>query len=118
MTEERDPLLQSLFAESVPAVGATEFTEGVMTKTYALRQKLIAAGLIAGVLLILYVWVFGAPLQDVVLSLTQVLSMNIIDIGENWLALILSPLNSVAGLLALAVKGVLTVQKKLRLLSL
>lgn len=117
MTDERDPLLQSLFAESVPTIDAEEFTGRVMTKTYALRQKLITAGLIAGTLLILYIWMFGVPLQDFVLLITQFLSKNIIDIGNSWLALAVSPLNSVAGLLALALKGILTVQKKLRLIS-
>lgn len=118
MTEERDPLLQSLFAEPVSTIGAEEFTERVMTKTYALRQKLFLAGLMAGALLILYAWVFGVPLQDSILLITQFLSKNIIDFGDNWLAFLVSPLNSLAALLALAVKGILIAQKKLRLLSL
>jgi len=42
MTEERDPLLQSLFAESQVVTADDGFTKKVLTKTYALRQKLIA----------------------------------------------------------------------------
>jgi len=118
MTEERDPLLQALFADSHAEATDDEFTRNVMTKTYALRQKLIATGTVAGVLLILYTVLFGAPLQDFAILIAQFLSTNIINIGESWIALLISPLNSFAGLLALLFKGLLALQKKLRLISL
>lgn len=118
MTEEHDPLLQALFAESQAVTTDDRFTENVMTKTYALRQKLIATGAVVSVLLIIYTVLFGAPLQDFAIFIAQFLSTNIINIGESWFALIIAPLNSYAGLLALLFKGLLAIQKKLRLVSL
>ena len=118
MTEERDPLLQSLFAESQVVTADDGFTKKVLTKTYALRQKLIVMGVIVGVLLILYTVLFGAPLQGFAVLIAQFLSRELIDLGESWLALIVSPLNSFAGLLALLFKGFFMLQKKLRLISL
>lgn len=118
MTEDHDPLLQSLFTESQAVSTDDEFTENVMTKTYARRRKVIAAGVIASALLILYTVLFGAPLQEFIILIAQFLSTELIDVGESWLALIVSPLNSVAGLVVLLFKGFLTLQKKLRLISL
>jgi len=118
MTDERDPLLQSLFTESQAVSIDDAFTENVMTKTYALRREVITAGVIASALLVLYTVLFGAPLQEFVILIAQFLSTELIDMGESWLALIVSPLNSVAGLLALLFKGFLTLQKRLRLISL
>ena len=118
MTEQRDPLLQALFAESQGIATDDKFTESVMMKTYALRQKLIATGIIVSLLLILYTVLFGAPLQDFAILNAQFLSTNIINIGESWVALLVSPLNSLAGLLTLLFIGFLILQKKLRLISL
>ena len=118
MTDERDPLLQSLFTESQAVSTDDEFTQNVMTKTYALRRKVITAGVIASALLILYIVLFGAPLQVFAILIAQFLSTELIDMGESWFALAVSPLNSVAGLMALLFKGFLTLQKKLRLISL
>jgi len=117
MSDERDPLLLELFADSQSVTPDDEFTKQVMNKTFALRKKLIVIATFVSVLLVLYTAVFGAPLQDFALLMAQFLSTNLIDIGENWLALIVSPLNSVAGLLALLFKSFLTVQKRLRLIS-
>jgi len=117
MSDERDPLLLALFADSQSVTPDYEFTKQVMGKTYALRQKLIVIAVVSSVLLALYTAVFGVPLQSFALLLAQFLSTSLVDIGENWLALIVSPLNSVAGLLALLFKGFLTLQKRLRLFS-
>lgn len=117
MTEDRDPLLQSLFTESQAVTTDDEFTESVMTKTYARRRKVIAAAVIASALLILYTLLFDAPLQEFVVLIVQFLSTELVDMGESWFALAVSPLNSVAGLMALLVKGFLILQKKLRLIS-
>lgn len=118
MTEQRDPLLQSLFTESQVVPADDEFTEKVMAKTYALRQKLMIMGVIMGLLLILYTVMFGAPLQGFAVLIAQFLSRELLDLGESWFALVVSPLNSSAALLALLFKGFFTLQKKLRLISL
>lgn len=117
MTEERDPLLQSLFEESPPEVVDEEFTKSVMAKTYTRRNALVTVSASAFLLLALYSVFIGVPLQDFTIVLAQILSTNLVDFGEGWLALIVSPLNSVAGLSAIGFKGVLMLQKKLRLVS-
>ena len=117
MIEDRDPLLLSLFAEPQTVSNDDDFIQRVMAKTDAQRRKHFAARLIAGVVAILYIGLFGAPLQDFAILMAQLLSTGIIDVGESWFGLILSPVNSYAGLLALTFKGFLTIQRKLRFIQ-
>ncbi len=113
MTEDRDPFLQSLFDDSRLEPVSEEFTSAVVSRTYSLRNKLItvAVGLI--VILLVYTWFYGAPGQGLALAMAKFLSTSLIDLGNSWAALILAPINSIAGLLAITFKLLRSFSKKI-----
>jgi hypothetical protein len=113
MKDDRDMVLQGLFADANQELTDEDFTPRVMAKTHSLRNRLLAAG--AGLMLTLAImtWVFNLPLFDLTQQVSQVFTFALFDLGEGWLAWVLAPLNNIAGLLLLCVKAVRVIRKKL-----
>ncbi len=101
MTEDRDPYLQALFAESQQTLPGDAFVTAVMARTVQLKRNIYLAGAIATIILLLVSWVFSWPLVEMALTFSQVLSTEIIAAGDSMLALILLPINNLAALLVL-----------------
>jgi len=105
MSDERDPLLESMFREAASEPADAAFTAKVMTRVDK-RSRNVILGRIAIVgLLIAFEFLLSAPLQNSVGSLSEVLSMNLLPIENEWLAVIVAPLNSVAGIIGLLLLG-------------
>jgi hypothetical protein len=115
MTEHRDPVLQTLFAVDQIDQNdqdAQAFTARVMAKTRKLIYQL--AGVLAAValLLLICVWVFAIPLQEVVQLVTQTVSVTLFDLGDGWASWVFSPVNNIASLIVLSLKAIRIVHKK------
>lgn len=116
MTEHRDPLLQTLFAVE-PTVqddrDAQVFTAGVMARTRRLIYKV--AGVLAAVfvVLLLCIWVFAIPLQEVVQLVTQTVSATLFDLGDGWVSWVFAPVNNIASLIVISLKAARMVHKKI-----
>ena len=115
MTEHRDPLLQTLFA--VDQIDQNDqdaqvFTARVMAKTRKIVYQL--AGVLAGVALVLLicVWVFSIPLQEVVQLVTQTVSTTLFDLGESWASWVFAPVNNIASLIVISLKAIRVVHKR------
>lgn len=116
MTDDRDPLLQSLFTEAQPELDGEAFTAAVMARTRFLRYRLIAPWL-AGAMVVAVCVLFFVPLQAFALLLAQGLAITIVDLGDSWVAWVLSPINSVASVIVLGVKAVRMGMKRVKRLS-
>lgn len=101
MTEDRDPYLQSLFAESQQTLPGDEFVRAVMAKTVRLKRNLYLSTAAVVVVLLIMSWLLSWPLVDIALVFSQVLSTEIFAIGDSLLALLLLPVNNLAALLVL-----------------
>ena len=115
MTEHRDPLLQTLFAvDQIDQndLDAQAFTARVMAKTRKIIYQL--AGVLAAVALVLLicVWVFAIPLQEVVQLVTQAVSATLFDLGESWVSWVFAPVNNIASLIVISLKVIRIVHKK------
>jgi hypothetical protein len=115
MTEHRDPVLQTLFAVDQIDQNdqdAQAFTARVMAKTRKLIYQL--AGVLAAValLLLICVWVFAIPLQEVVQLVTQTVSVTLFDLGDGWASWVFSPVNNIASLIVISLKAIRIVHKK------
>jgi hypothetical protein len=115
MTERRDPVLQTLFAVDQIDQNdqdAQAFTARVMAKTRKLIYQL--AGVLAAValLLLICVWVFAIPLQEVVQLVTQTVSVTLFDLGDGWASWVFSPVNNIASLIVISLKAIRIVHKK------
>lgn len=104
MTNDRDPILQELFASPVQELAGDRFVDEVMTRTR--RRTYALFGTLATLMLALVVSVLLAPGPALSWAkmLTGVLTTPLFDLGEGWLAWFLLPVNSFAGLLVISGK--------------
>jgi len=113
-TDQRDPRLQSLFADAKQELAGEALTARVMEKTRGRRYRLLAASAAAVLSALTVTWLlFGMPLFEFALLLSGALATPLVDLGEGWLALLLLPVNTVAGVLMILLKGLRMVQKRL-----
>ena len=105
MNEDLDPTLQEWFDAGPPAELRTDaFTAQVMTSTRFARGRQVAGALAALGLVAVCAVALLAPLQELVALVAQALSSALVDLGDDWWALALSPVNSVATVLVLVWK--------------
>jgi hypothetical protein len=113
MTEERDPRLQALFEQIGPELDGDEFTARVMAQTRLAKYRLPAI-LFGMVLAAVAIALLLAPsLQELALLMAHGLTTSLIDLGDGWLASILSPVNTIGSLVIITAKAVRMGQKKI-----
>ncbi len=106
MNEERDPLLESLFAEPVEEPASDQFVSTVMAQVEH-RQRTLLLGRIAIIAAILLLeFALASPLQSSVSLISDLLSVTLIDTSNAWLGFFLTPVNSVAGIVGLMLLGI------------
>lgn len=116
--EQRDPLLQSLFRDAEQELDGTELTAQVMARTRSYKLLLLAGGASGLLVLLAGTWLlFGMPLFDFAVLLSEVLATPLFDLGEGWLALLLLPVNTVASLLVILFRGLRIFQKRIAALA-
>ena len=105
--ENQDQLLQSVFAEARQDLDGEALTARVMAKTRRLLY-LLAAGVftLAAVLLVGTWLIFGLPLLEFALLISQFLTMTLVDLGEGWMALVFMPVNTVASVFVVTAKAI------------
>ncbi len=113
MTDDRDPMLQTLFANAEQDLAGEAFAAQVMSKTGKLRRGAVVGWVCAGLVLAACAWLLATPLQDTVHLLTQNLTLSLISLDDLLLAQVLSPLNNVAFVVALGLIGVRIVYRKI-----
>lgn len=114
ITDNQDQLLKSVFAEARQDLDGEALTSQVMAKTRRVLVLLAAGVLSIAVLLVGGAWLmFGVPLLDFAVLISQFLTMTLLDLGEGWLALVFTPLNNIASLLIISAKAIHLGWKKL-----
>ena len=112
--ENQEQMLQSVFAEARQDLDGAAITARVMAKT---RRQLymIAAGVLSlAVALLAGTWlIFGLPLLEFAVLISQFLTMALVDLGEGWLALVFMPINNIASLFIVTAKAIHLGWKKL-----
>ena len=113
MRDERDPLLESLFAQASDELNDIDFVENVMAQVAKRRRNVLLARI--GLVLLLggFELLLSAPLQNSVGIITEALSTSLLDIGNEWLGFIVAPLNSIAGLLGMLLLGLHTLHRRM-----
>ena len=114
MTNNQDQLLQSVFAEARQDLDGEVLTARIMTKTRRMLYLLATGGITLALILLASVWlVFGIPLLEFAVLISQFLTMGLFDLGEGWLALVFMPVNNIASLIIIAAKAIHMGWKKL-----
>ena len=114
MTNNQDQMLQSVFADARQDLDDKALTASIIAKTRKLYYLLAAGGIAVTVLLLAGTWlIFGMPLLEFAILISQFMTMALFDLGEGWLALALMPVNNIASLVLVSVKAIHLGWKKL-----
>jgi len=107
ITDNQDQLLQSVFAEARQNLDDEAITSRIMAKTRRVLYMLAAGVLSIAVVLAVGIWlIFGMPLLEFAVLISQFLTMTLIDLGEGWLALVFMPVNNIASLVVVTAKAI------------
>lgn len=113
MSDERDPLLDSLFAEVANEQADDNFTAKVMLGIEKRRRNVIIGRIGIIGLLFAFEFLLSAPLQNSVGVLAEALSISLVPIQSEWLAAAFAPLNSIAGLIGMLLLGLHTLHRRM-----
>ena len=113
MSTDRDAGLQALFAQAQEEFEAQAFTDNVMARIDRLRKRTMYGWAAGGIVLVAVAAVIAGPVQDAVALTTQFLPQSLIDVENRWAEQLLSPINSIAGVVAICLLGLRAAYKKL-----
>lgn len=105
MSQDRDPMLESFFAQAQQELVDEQFAAAVMHRIKARSRRVLAGRLAIVALIAALELLLDAPLQNSVGVITEVLGAPLYRIESEWLAFALTPVNSLAGLLGLGLLG-------------
>ena len=100
-----DPALETLFAASEQSYEDNNFTDKVMKKSRFVRYR---THIIAGVSLLVMaitITLVSADVQALIVHFNDILTSDIFDFGEGVAAVALDPINTIAGIIFIIVKG-------------
>jgi Ca2+/Na+ antiporter len=112
MTDERDPRLSLLFAESQDPLDEEAFIEQVLERTRNIKYRISAAIALIVLIIATSAWYLSIPIE-LAQILAQVLTTSVVELGSGWLGLILSPINNMGGLIVISVKALRVGWKKM-----
>jgi hypothetical protein len=98
MTTERDPLLESFFDAADTAPDNDEFTDSVVRQMKKRRHRVLLGRVAVLALLVLLEILLESPLKTSLGIAAEVLGRSLVDVDGEWLAFLLAPVNSIAGI--------------------
>ena len=109
MSNERDPLLDTLFAEATRsqplAAVDTTFIDNVMAGIETRRRNVLFGRIAIVAVIVMFELLLSAPLQNSVGTLTSALGTSLVELNDSWIATLLEPINSVAGVIGVLLLG-------------
>ena len=105
MNTEFDPRLQALFDQAEQPFDGERFLADIMLKVDGQRRRTMVGWSLVGLAALVAFALVASPVFATVELVSQFLPVSLVDIETEWLALLLSPINSIAA--AVAVGGLL-----------
>ena len=113
MNSERDPVLESLFDAADVGLEDETFTQGVVQQVRTRRHRVLFGRLAVLVLLIALELLLESPLRASLGIVADVLGRSLVNLDNEWLAFVLAPVNSIAGLLGMTLLALNALYRKL-----
>jgi hypothetical protein len=101
MNDERDPELEVLFSRAEEESLNGDFAARVMTGVNNRSRNVYLVRFLIVILIVGLELILSTPLTGALGEVAAGLSEPLFEAGESWLAIIASPLNSVAGVIGL-----------------
>ena len=105
MTNERDPMLESLFAAASHELLRDDFAERVMSRVDSSRHRAILGWIVIGVAAVTFIFLLSGPLMQAVDLGMRVLPESLVELDDRTLTRLFAPVNSVAGAVGLGFLG-------------
>jgi len=113
MSDERDPLLESIFARAAIEPPDDDFTAQVMANIDKRSRHVMVGRFTILALLVVLELLLSSPLQNYAGAITEALSTSLIEIKNEWLTAAVAPLNSIAGLVGVLFLGVHSLYRRM-----
>ena len=105
MSTDRDPKLVALFAQAEQEFDEDSFLADVMGQIDRERRKTLLVWWALGMFTIACFAALAAPVITAVNMATQLLPVSVVEIQTDWVRQLVSPVNSVAAVVAVIVLG-------------
>jgi len=112
MSNDKDPLLESLFAETAYEPVDDDFNAEVMANVDKRRRNVFIGRVAIVALLVVFELMLSSPMQHSVSIMTEAMSTSLFEVNNEWLATAIAPLNSVAGLVGMLLLGLHTLYRR------
>lgn len=100
-----DPALESLFAASEQRYDDDEFTTKVMKKSRFVRYRMHISAGVSLLVMAISITLLSTDVQAVIIQLNNMLTSDIVDLGDGVAAVALDPINTIAGIGFIVAKG-------------
>lgn len=105
MNTDRDPNLMALFAQAEQEIDDS-FVQDVLRQIDQERRRILIIWSVLGLFIIACLAVLAAPVFSAVNLASQLLPVSLVDIETEWVRQLVSPINSVAAVIAVLVLGI------------
>ena len=113
MTSARDDRLQALFAAAEQEFDAGTFRSDVMTRIDAQRRRTVFGWSLLSLVAIVVLVAMATPVVEALRLANQFLPVSLVDVETDWLRQVLSPVNSIAAVIALGAVAVQMFYRKI-----
>jgi hypothetical protein len=101
MNGDYDPNLQALFNRAEQDFGRDAFTREIVARINHDRRKMLLLWSVTGVVIIICLAFLARPAWTAIDTVSRLLPASMVDIRSEWLASVLSPINSIGAAIAL-----------------
>jgi hypothetical protein len=106
VTHERDPVLASIFEAADKNLEDPAFTDAIVDRMQRRRRRILMTRGVIIALLVLLEIALESPLQNSLGAVAEMLGQPLVPLDAGWIAFVLAPINSVAGLIAVVLMGI------------
>ena len=110
----RDPALEALFDSAEKELRDDAFTLAVEQRIDRRGKRVLVGRLAAVMLLVALEVLLESPMQQSLGVAAEILSTALIPLDDEWLSFVLSPINSIAGLIGLVLIGTQILYRRMR----
>jgi hypothetical protein len=101
MNDERDPALEALFSQAEEELPNGDFAARVMASVNNRRRNVLIGRVSVIILIVVLELALSAPVSGALGEIVKDLGEPLIDLNDSWFALLIAPLNSVAGVVGM-----------------
>lgn len=113
MSHDVDPVLRDVFRAAREELAADAFATRVMAEIETLRRRAIGLWVFVWLAFVALAWLLFEPVTEALRLAMQVLPGSLIQIEQGWARQLLSPVNSVAAVVAALFLGIRCAVRKI-----